>query len=122
MTNEEKIKEEILKLLVEYAGRKANVLVDKIYRMITSPQISAIINFIHRELWEEMASNSLSETTIQRIHRLIHAYFNDITKVEVWMNTANPLLANQSPIVMMKEGREEKLLKVVENMIEGNNP
>lgn len=59
--------------------------------------------------------------TIQKIYRLINFHF-DPFKADLWMNVANPLLGDKTPIQMIEEGRAEKLLKFIDNSLDENNP
>ena len=52
-------------------------------------------------------------------HLLWFFKFN-IFKVQIWINTPNPLLGNVSPRWFLLIGREEKLLKFIKNKISEN--
>ncbi len=57
------------------------------------------------------------------IYSTLYQFFNwDCEKVDLWMNTRNPLLGNQIPIEMVLIGRHEKLLDFIESQIEGKYP
>lgn len=44
----------------------------------------------------------------------------DIMKTCTWFMTANPLLGNIAPVVMLKLGRTDKLLKLIQSLKEEN--
>lgn len=54
------------------------------------------------------------------ILNIITTFFGDPEKAELWMNTPNPLLGDISPDLMIKIGREDKLMKFIENAINEN--
>ena len=59
--------------------------------------------------------------TQEKISALLMEFFNnDTTKVGAWMNTPNPLLGNMIPYELIAMGREEKLLRFIENAISEN--
>lgn len=62
------------------------------------------------------------ETPIRKIYCLVYGYFETITDGDVFMKTKCPLLGDQSPLEIIKLGREKKLLQFIENTLEGNNP
>lgn len=66
MTSEEKIKEEILHCICEYAGRKALVQVDKLFDTITSPQIMVMLVEIHHQRLEEISQRCASLPNIDK--------------------------------------------------------
>lgn len=60
---------------------------------------------------------------IQELYLLLHNHFNgDDSKVNLWLTTPNPLLGDIIPMDMIWNGRVDKLLKVVHNMLDGNFP
>jgi hypothetical protein len=53
---------------------------------------------------------------------IVRDYFNSSIKANDWFEAKNPLLGHMSPNQMLLRGRHSKLRKIVENMIQGNNP
>lgn len=57
----------------------------------------------------------------KKIMDLIMEFFKqDIVKTCNWFMTANPLLGNIAPVVMLKLGRTDKLLKLIQSLKEEN--
>lgn len=57
----------------------------------------------------------------KKIMDLIMEFFKqDIVKTCTWFMTANPLLGNIAPVVMLRMGRTEKLLKFIQSLKEEN--
>lgn len=52
----------------------------------------------------------------------VHCFFNDSKKTALWFNTPNPLLGNIAPWTMLVSGREKKLLKIINQMLDGIGP
>lgn len=53
----------------------------------------------------------------------IKAFFNgDMDKTYAWFETKNPALGFISPLDMIKSGRQMKLLKFIDNQVQGNWP
>jgi antitoxin Xre/MbcA/ParS-like protein len=61
-----------------------------------------------------------SSKTRTRVAKLLLGFFGDPGKVSLWMSSPNPLLGNVSPEDMIRIGREEKLLRFVENQLREN--
>lgn len=62
-------------------------------------------------------------TAKQEIQAIVNNFFNgDSKKINAWYYTANPLLGDVKPAEMIGWGREEKLLKVIKNWINGEMP
>lgn len=59
---------------------------------------------------------------MSNVSRLVNTFFKDEKKTTQWLNTKNPLLGEQEPIEMIFKGRTDKLLKFIQNQIEGNSP
>jgi uncharacterized protein (DUF2384 family) len=57
-----------------------------------------------------------------RIHTIVWDFFGEDKKTDIWFETPNPLLGDISPAQMLMLGRGEKLLKIVQNWMEGNMP
>lgn len=51
---------------------------------------------------------------------LLHVFFQDVIKINRWLNTPNPLLGNSSPISLVKVGRGEKVLAFIKNALDEN--
>lgn len=62
------------------------------------------------------------KSTLNEINRLVSHNFNDKDRIDEFMRSANPACGYLSPITMIRIGRLDKLLKVLENLFEGNNP
>jgi len=61
--------------------------------------------------------------TLKRAFKGILSYFNhDYEKTITWFVVPNPGLGGISPIIMMMNGRTDKLCKFIENALAGNNP
>lgn len=57
----------------------------------------------------------------KKIMSLLMEFFKqDIEKVIWWMTTQNPLLGNVAPVVFLRLGRTDKLLKFIEGLISKN--
>jgi len=57
-----------------------------------------------------------------KIIHLLWDHFNyNYYKVTAWLNTENPLLGGVSPLYMLENGKEEKLLKFIETQLGENN-
>jgi hypothetical protein len=57
----------------------------------------------------------------KKIMDLIMEFFKqDIVKTCNWFMTVNPLLGNIAPVVMLKLGRTDKLLKLIQSLKEEN--
>lgn len=55
------------------------------------------------------------------IRALLREFFgNDPKKIELWLDTKNPLLGGLSPMEMVHVGREEKLLEFVKTSLAEN--
>jgi len=65
----------------------------------------------------------MAKSTINKIVKLLEEYFKDEPgKVGLWLATPNPLLGDAKPINMIWQGREKKLLKFIENQLDGETP
>jgi uncharacterized protein (DUF2384 family) len=57
------------------------------------------------------------------ICELVAEFFKgDLEKTNLWLNIKNPLLGNISPRDMIRFGRYEKLLKFIQDALEGEAP
>lgn len=54
------------------------------------------------------------------VFRILRFFEGDIDKAEAWMSTPNPMLGNQVPLDMIKQGREQKLLKWIDFQLSEN--
>jgi len=60
-----------------------------------------------------------SASKLEQILEIIYIYFKgDRAKVDDWLRTPNAMLQNQPPIEMIRQGRPEKLLELVQHAIE----
>ena len=59
-------------------------------------------------------------TPEQDLKQLLSLFFKNNTKVEMWMETKNPLLGNISPDEMIAEGRIKKLVDFVRVQVMSN--
>lgn len=60
---------------------------------------------------------------IIQAYELVSKYFNnDLYKTNLWFESDNALLGHISPISMIKIGRVNKLLKIIQNALDGNIP
>lgn len=65
--------------------------------------------------------NSLKELRIEyECWSLVRDHFNSAIKADKWFMTKNPLLGNIRPYDMLIMGRASKLLKFIQNELEGN--
>lgn len=63
------------------------------------------------------------EETKLEIERLVSDFFKgDKEKIAAWFCAPNPMLGGIVPSAMLYLGREERLLRVVRSLIEGNLP
>jgi hypothetical protein len=59
------------------------------------------------------------ESKLEQILEIIYIFFKgDRAKVDQWLHTRNAMLDNQPPIEMIRQGRPEKLLELVQHAIE----
>jgi hypothetical protein len=59
------------------------------------------------------------ESKLEQILEIIYIFFKgDRAKVDQWLRTRNAMLDNQPPIEMIRQGRPEKLLELVQHAIE----
>ena len=64
-----------------------------------------------------------NDEKIAYCHQLVFNHFKgDRSKVQKWFNTRNPLLGRSMPANMIKNGRVDKLLGMIQNALEGNRP
>lgn len=64
---------------------------------------------------------TINHEAIAEIEKIVKDFFKDEKhKVALWFRLKNPLLGNISPNDMIRMGREEKLLRCVRDMIDGN--
>ncbi|MES2215627.1 MAG: hypothetical protein V4485_06450 [Pseudomonadota bacterium] len=62
-------------------------------------------------------------STPMECYRLVGEFFKkDKEKTKLWFESKNPLLGNISPEDMLSIGRGWKLLKFIQNQMEGNSP
>lgn len=67
--------------------------------------------------------NGFDRDMNKKILFLIAEFFEyDLRKTMLWFCTQNPHLGEITPLVMLQSGRAQKLLKFIENQIEGNMP
>jgi uncharacterized protein (DUF2384 family) len=60
-----------------------------------------------------------AESKLEQILEIIYIYFKgDRAKVDQWLRTPNAMLENKSPMEMIRQGRPEKLLELVQHAIE----
>lgn len=69
---------------------------------------------------EELAKR-LQEIAV--ICELVAEYFNgDVEKTALWFKIKNPMLGGMSPRDMIRLGRYQKLIKLIQNALVGNTP
>ena len=53
---------------------------------------------------------------MNEIIRLLDQFFkSDENKIELWLNTRNPMLADYKPIELILAGRERRVLQFIQN-------
>lgn len=68
-----------------------------------------------------MTDEEEKNPTVIRIFGLIAMFFKwEPEKFQLWLITPNPLLGGCIPMHMIHKHREEKLLKFIENQMDGN--
>lgn len=66
---------------------------------------------------------SLEYEALLEVERLIIQHFKeDHVKVYLWFLTPNPMLGEVSPVEMVRNGRANKLLRVVRNLLDEDVP
>ena len=60
--------------------------------------------------------------TFYEIVTKLQEYFQDNDKVHAWLYTKNPMLGNTRPITLVMLEKQDKLLKFIDNSLEGNLP
>lgn len=58
---------------------------------------------------------------LEKVSSLLMKVFKDESKVELWLQTSNPLLGNQVPLQMLYIGRGGKLIKFITSQMEENH-
>lgn len=53
---------------------------------------------------------------------LVHTFFNDVAKTNLWLNTPNPNLGGATPVNTMVSGRGIKLLSWIKTSLDENKP
>lgn len=60
--------------------------------------------------------------TRDAFHLVLEFFDKDYEKTLIWFDVPNPALGNVRPLDMIKNGREEKLCKFIQNQLDGNMP
>lgn len=67
---------------------------------------------------ENLFQQMLTDSDTKNIHNILNKFFNDMQKVEKWLNTPNPNLGNSTPQKLMDNGRSHKVLSWIESTTE----
>lgn len=58
-----------------------------------------------------------------RLYQRLVKFFNvDVSKIETWLSTDNPLFGNVSPYKMMQARRTNEMVKIAMRELDANNP
>lgn len=69
---------------------------------------------------DEFGLDAESVPYVRKIQELLMGFFNDQRKVDMWMNSPNPMLGNIVPRDMVRLGRAKKLLQTIEHALSEN--